>query len=135
MDILQIFFIFIETISVFATKLRMRHVDSSTDTESSPRGRDRSCQLPELYYEEQWIKKRTRRRGNLRKLARQDSRSFSEEEVRLSKSSSKKDHRRRARSESARYDQITFFIYFVNSRLKSLKFLSLETRNYANVEI
>ncbi|KAK1132572.1 hypothetical protein K0M31_013956 [Melipona bicolor] len=83
----------------------MRHVDSSTDTESSPRRRDRSCQLPELYYEEQWIKKRTRRRGNLRKLARQDSRSFSEEEVRLSKSSSKKDHRRRARSESARYEE------------------------------
>ncbi|XP_043525076.1 ankycorbin isoform X3 [Frieseomelitta varia] len=90
---------------VFATKLRMRHVDSSTDTESSPRRRDRGCQLPELYYEEQWIKKRTRRRGNLRELARQDSRSFSEEEVRLSKSSSKKDHRRRARSESARYEE------------------------------
>ncbi|XP_048269727.1 protein phosphatase 1 regulatory subunit 12A isoform X7 [Bombus terrestris] len=90
---------------VFSTKLRMRHLDSSTDTESSPRRQDRSCKLPELYYEEQWIKKRTRRRGNLRKLARQDSRSFSEEEVRLSKSSSKKDHQRRARSESARYEE------------------------------
>ncbi|XP_043603627.1 ankycorbin isoform X4 [Bombus pyrosoma] len=90
---------------VFSTKLRMRHLDSSTDTESSPRRQDRSYKLPELYYEEQWIKKRTRRRGNLRKLARQDSRSFSEEEVRLSKSSSKKDHQRRARSESARYEE------------------------------
>ena len=87
---------------VFAAKLRMRHVDSSTDTESSPRRRGRGRKLPDLYYEEQWIEKRTRRRGNLRKLARQDSRSFSEEEVRLSKTSSKKDHQRRARSESAR---------------------------------
>ncbi|XP_026669217.1 nucleolar protein dao-5-like [Ceratina calcarata] len=82
----------------------MRHVESSSDTESSPRRRGRSCKLPELYYEEQWIEKRTRRRGNLRKLARQDSRSFSEEEIRLSKTSSKKDQRR-ARSESARYDE------------------------------
>ncbi|XP_076666594.1 uncharacterized protein LOC143368117 isoform X2 [Andrena cerasifolii] len=90
---------------VFAAKLRMRHVDSSTDTESSPRRRGRGRKLPDLYYEEQWIEKRTRRRGNLRKLARQDSRSFSEEEVRLSKTSSKKDHQRRARSESARYDE------------------------------
>ncbi|XP_017765750.1 PREDICTED: ankycorbin, partial [Eufriesea mexicana] len=90
---------------VFAAKLRMKHVDSSTDTESSPRRRGRSSKLPGLYYEEQWIEKRTRRRGNLRKLARQDSRSFSEEEVRLSKSSSKKDHQRRARSESARYEE------------------------------
>lgn len=86
---------------MFAAKLRMKHVDSSTDTESSPRGRGHGHKLPELYYEEQWIEKRTRRRGNLRKLARQDSRSFSEEEVRLSKTSSKKDQRR-ARSESAR---------------------------------
>ncbi|XP_012153626.2 uncharacterized protein LOC100881453 isoform X1 [Megachile rotundata] len=90
---------------VFAAKLRMRHMDSSTDTESSPRRRSYSHKLPELYYEEQWIEKRTRRRGNLRKLARQDSRSFSEEEVRLSKTSSKKDHQRRARSESARYEE------------------------------
>ncbi|XP_076235051.1 uncharacterized protein LOC143179622 [Calliopsis andreniformis] len=89
---------------VFAAKLRMKHVDSSTDTESSPRRRY-SHKLPELYYEEQWIEKRTRRRGNLRKLARQDSRSFSEEELRLSKMSSKKDHQRRARSESARHDE------------------------------
>lgn len=91
------FLISIEIISVFAQKLRMRHMDSSTDTESSPCRRSRSYKLPELYYEEQWIEKRTRRRGNLRKLARQDSRSFSEE-VR----SSKKDHQRRTRSESAR---------------------------------
>nr|XP_034177587.1 ankycorbin isoform X1 [Osmia lignaria] len=91
---------------VFAAKLRMKHMDSSSDTESSPRRRSCSHKLPGLYYEEQWIeKKRTRRRGNLRKLARQDSRSFSEEEVRLSKTSSKKDHQRRARSESARYDE------------------------------
>ncbi|CAL7948566.1 unnamed protein product [Xylocopa violacea] len=89
---------------VFAAKLRMRHMDSSTDTESSPRRRGRSRKLPELYYEEQWVEKRTRRRGNLRKLARQDSRSFSEEEIRLSKTSSKKDQRR-ARSESARYEE------------------------------
>ncbi|CAK9807631.1 ANK2 [Anthophora plagiata] len=90
---------------VFATKMHMRHMDSSTDTESSPCRRGRSYKLPKLYYEEQWIEKRTRRRGNLRKLARQDSRSFSEEEVRLSKTSSKKDHQRRARSESARYEE------------------------------
>ncbi|XP_076638102.1 uncharacterized protein LOC143350130 [Colletes latitarsis] len=90
---------------VFAARMQMRHVDSSTDTESSPRRRGRGFKLPELYYEEQWIEKRTRRRGNLKKLVRQDSRSFSEEEVRLSKTSLKKDHQRRARSESARYDE------------------------------
>ncbi|XP_054011149.1 ankycorbin [Hylaeus anthracinus] len=90
---------------VFAARLQMRHVDSSTDTESSPRRRGRGLKLPELYYEEQWIEKRTRRRGNLKKLVRQDSRSFSEEEVRMSKTSLKKDHQRRARSESARYDE------------------------------
>ncbi|XP_076164553.1 uncharacterized protein LOC143145248 isoform X2 [Ptiloglossa arizonensis] len=90
---------------VFAARLQMRHVDSSTDTESSPRRRGRGFKLPELYYEERWIEKRTRRRGNLKKLVRQDSRSFSEEEVRLSKKSLKKDHQRRARSESARYDE------------------------------
>ncbi|XP_033324550.2 uncharacterized protein LOC117219480 isoform X1 [Megalopta genalis] len=89
---------------VFAARLQMRHVDSSTDSESSPRRRDRGHKLPDLYYEERWIEKRTRRRGNLRKLVRQDSRSFSEEEVRLSKSSSKRDPRR-ARSESARYEE------------------------------
>ncbi|XP_076225941.1 uncharacterized protein LOC116426546 isoform X2 [Nomia melanderi] len=88
---------------VFAARLQMKHVDSSTDSESSPRRRGRSYKLPDLYYEEQWIEKRTRRRGNLRKLVRQDSRSFSEEEVRLSKTSSK--DQRRARSESARYDE------------------------------
>ncbi|XP_076290231.1 uncharacterized protein LOC143213819 isoform X1 [Lasioglossum baleicum] len=89
---------------VFAARLQMRHVDSSTDSESSPHRRGRSHKLPDLYYEERWIEKRTRRRGNLRKLVRQDSRSFSEEEVRLSKTSSKRDQRR-ARSESARYDE------------------------------
>ncbi|KAG7203338.1 hypothetical protein KM043_010425 [Ampulex compressa] len=86
---------------VFAAKLRVGRFESSTDTESSPRRRGRRRRHPELYYEEKWIERRTRRRGSLRKLSRRDSRSFSEEEVRLSKT--KKD-RRRARSESARYD-------------------------------
>ncbi|KAL0118532.1 hypothetical protein PUN28_009299 [Cardiocondyla obscurior] len=86
---------------VFTAKVRIKHDDSSSASDSSPCRR--GYKHPELYYEERWIERRTRRKGNLKKLTRQDSRSFSEEEVRLSKISSKKDERR-ARSESARYD-------------------------------
>ncbi|XP_011155470.2 ankycorbin isoform X2 [Solenopsis invicta] len=88
---------------VFTAKVRIKHDESSTASDSSPCRRSRGHKHPELYYEERWIERRTRRKGNLKKLTRQDSRSFSEEEVRLSKTSSKKDERR-ARSESARYD-------------------------------
>ncbi|XP_011870567.1 PREDICTED: ankycorbin isoform X2 [Vollenhovia emeryi] len=88
---------------VFTAKVRIKHDDSSTASDSSPSRRDRGHKHPELYYEERWIERRTRRKGNLKKLTRRDSRSFSEEEVRLSKTSSKKDERR-ARSESARYE-------------------------------
>ncbi|XP_024873145.1 ankycorbin isoform X2 [Temnothorax curvispinosus] len=88
---------------VFTAKVRIKHDDSSTASDSSPCRRGRGHKHPELYYEERWIERRTRRKGNLKKMTRQDSRSFSEEEVRLSKTSSKKDERR-ARSESARYD-------------------------------
>ncbi|XP_014471094.1 PREDICTED: ankycorbin isoform X2 [Dinoponera quadriceps] len=77
-------------ILAFTAKYRTKHtVESSTASDSSSH--------PELYYEERWIERRTRR--NLRKLARRDSRSFSEEEIRLPKT--RKDQRR-ARSESAR---------------------------------
>lgn len=84
---------------VFTAKVRIKHDDSSTASDSSP-CRNRGHKHPELYYEERWIERRTRRKGNLKKLTRRDSRSFSEEETRL-KTSSKKDERR-ARSESAR---------------------------------
>ncbi|XP_012524095.1 ankycorbin isoform X2 [Monomorium pharaonis] len=88
---------------VFTAKVRIKHDDSSSASDSSPCRRGRGHKHPELYYEERWIERRTRRKGNLKKLTRQDSRSFSEEEVRLSKTSSKKNERR-AQSESARYD-------------------------------
>ncbi|XP_050446939.1 ankycorbin isoform X1 [Cataglyphis hispanica] len=89
---------------VFTAKFRMKHDGSSSASDSSPCRKDRRRHRhPELYYEERWIERRTRRKSNLKKLARRDSRSFSEEEVRLSKTSTKKDERR-ARSESARYD-------------------------------
>ncbi|EGI59460.1 Putative ankyrin repeat protein [Acromyrmex echinatior] len=88
-------------------KVRIKQDESSTASDSSPCRRGRGHKHPELYYEERWIERRTRRKGNLKKVTRRDSRSFSEEEVRLSKISSKKDDRR-ARSESARrYDDNT----------------------------
>ncbi|XP_029170605.1 ankycorbin isoform X2 [Nylanderia fulva] len=88
---------------VFTAKFRMKHNESSSASDSSPCRKGRGHRHPELYYEERWIERRTRRKSNSKKLARRDSRSFSEEEVRLSKVSSKKDERR-ARSESSRYD-------------------------------
>ncbi|KYN20221.1 Ankyrin-2 [Trachymyrmex cornetzi] len=88
-------------------KVRIKQDESSTASDSSPCRRGRGHKHPELYYEERWVERRTRRKGNLKKVTRRDSRSFSEEEVRLSKISSKKDDRR-ARSESARrYDDNT----------------------------
>ncbi|XP_018352608.1 PREDICTED: ankycorbin-like [Trachymyrmex septentrionalis] len=87
-------------------KVRIKQDESSTASDSSPCRRARGHKHPELYYEERWIERRTRRKGNLKKVTRRDSRSFSEEEVRLSKISSKKNDRR-ARSESARYDDNT----------------------------
>ncbi|XP_033229229.1 inversin isoform X2 [Belonocnema kinseyi] len=90
---------------VFSAKLRVKCADSSTESDSSPHRKSRRHLDPDLYYEERWIERRTRRRkGSLRRLARQDSRSFSEEELRLSKSHAKKDQQRRALSESARYN-------------------------------
>ncbi|XP_012054541.1 PREDICTED: ankycorbin [Atta cephalotes] len=92
---------------VFTAKVRIKQDESSTASDNSPCRRGRGHKHPELYYEERWIERRTRRKGNLKKVTRRDSRSFSEEEVRLSKISSKKDDRR-ARSESARrYDDNT----------------------------
>ena len=88
-------------ILVFTAKVRIKQDESSTASDSSPCRRVRGHKHPELYYEERWIERRTRRKGNLKKVTRRDSRSFSEEEVRLSKISSKKNDRR-ARSESAR---------------------------------
>lgn len=80
----------------------MKHDGSSSASDSSPyRKGHRRHRHPELYYEERWVERRTRRKSNSKKLARRDSRSFSEEEVRLSKTSTKKDERR-TRSESAR---------------------------------
>ena len=61
-----------------------------------------------MYFEERWIEKSTRRRvggSSPRKPKdRRGSRSFSEEELRLRKSSKRRDRERRARSESARYE-------------------------------
>ncbi|XP_043475374.1 ankycorbin isoform X2 [Leptopilina heterotoma] len=90
---------------VFAAKLRVKCPDSSTESDSSPRRKSHRHRDPDLYYEERWIERRTRRRkGNSRKLSRRDSRSFSEEELRHSKTQFKKDQQRRALSESARYN-------------------------------
>ncbi|XP_015585183.1 ankyrin repeat domain-containing protein 11 isoform X2 [Cephus cinctus] len=87
---------------VFAAKLKVKRAGSSSESESPSSGRRRrGFREPELYYEERWIEKRTRRRGSLKK-DRRDSRSFSEEEIRLSKT--RKDRERRTRSESARYE-------------------------------
>ncbi|KAL2717814.1 ankycorbin-like isoform X1 [Vespula squamosa] len=92
---------------VFSAKLRVERTESGTDTEGSPPRWNHGLKTPRVYYEERWIEKRTRKRGNSKKLLRRDSRSFSEEEVRLSKkkASSKKERQRRSRSESARYDE------------------------------
>lgn len=93
----------------------MKQTETSSDSELndiSPRRRQQHRHHrgdPDLYYEERWIERRTRRRANRRRLSRQDSRSFSEEELRHSKSSSKgpkgTDRHRRALSENARYDE------------------------------
>ena len=99
-------------ISVYTTKIRLKHVDTSSDSELNevgPRRRHHQHHYynPELYYEERWIERRTRRRANRRRLSRQDSRSFSEEELRHSKSSSTakaRERQRRALSENARYE-------------------------------
>ncbi|XP_067208662.1 uncharacterized protein [Linepithema humile] len=88
---------------VFTAKFRVKHSESSTASDSSPCRRNPAHKDPELYYEERWIERRIRRKSNLKKLARRDSRSLSEEKVQLSKTSSKRDERR-ARSESARYE-------------------------------
>ncbi|XP_051167156.1 inversin isoform X3 [Leptopilina boulardi] len=92
---------------VFAAKLRVKCPDSSTESDSSPRRKSHRHRDQDLYYEERWIERRTRRRkGNSRKLSRQDSRSFSEEELRHSKTQfNKKEQQRRALSESARYNE------------------------------
>ncbi|XP_023287770.1 ankycorbin [Orussus abietinus] len=88
---------------VFAAKLHMKRVESSSESEGSPKQHRRGLAEPELYYEERWIERRIRKRGSTRKVARRDSKSFSEEEIRLSKTS-KRNHERRTRSESARYE-------------------------------
>lgn len=64
---------------------------------------------PDTYYEERWVERRTRRRANRRRLSREDSRSFSEEELRHHSKASNtaakgSDRQRRALSENARYD-------------------------------
>lgn len=87
---------------VFAAKLKVKRRGSSSGSESDS---GRHHREPDVYIEEHWVEKRTRRRNTPRKHEdRRGSRSFSEEEVRLSKSS-RRDRRRRARSESARYDE------------------------------
>ncbi|XP_044583853.1 ankycorbin isoform X3 [Cotesia glomerata] len=87
---------------VFAAKLKVKRRGSSSGSESDS---GRNHREPDVYIEEHWVEKRTRRRNTPRKHEdRRGSRSFSEEEVRLSKSS-RRDRRRRARSESARYEE------------------------------
>ena len=98
---------------MFAAKLRVRHTETSSDSELndvSPRRRHHRHRHrdPELFYEERYVERRTRRRANRRRLSRQDSRSFSEEELRHSKSSSRTrdtERQRRALSENARYEE------------------------------
>ncbi|XP_047351752.1 ankycorbin-like isoform X2 [Vespa velutina] len=92
---------------VYTAKLRIERTESGTDTEGSPPRWDyHRLKAPRVYYEERWIEKRTRKRGNSKKLLRRDSRSFSEEELRFSKKASpRKERQRRSRSESARYDE------------------------------
>lgn len=68
-----------------------------------PRRSRRNRDTP-TYYEEHWIERRTRRRGNVKKFTRRDSRSFSEEELQLLKETTREDHQRRSHSESAKYD-------------------------------
>ncbi|XP_014602212.1 PREDICTED: ankycorbin isoform X2 [Polistes canadensis] len=91
---------------VFSAKFRVDRTESGTDSEDSPPKWDHARKAPRVYYEERWIEKRTRKKGNSKNLLRRDSRSFSEEEIRLSKkASSRKEYQQRSRSESARYDE------------------------------
>ncbi|XP_058799767.1 ankyrin repeat domain-containing protein 35 isoform X15 [Phymastichus coffea] len=88
---------------------RPRAADSSSDSGPEPggaaprrrqRGRRRRA---DACYEERWVERRTRRRASRRGPSRRGSRSFSEEELRLSKTSSRAvGRRRRALSEDAR---------------------------------
>ncbi|XP_015191770.1 PREDICTED: ankycorbin isoform X2 [Polistes dominula] len=90
---------------VFSAKFRFNRTESDTDSEDSSPKWDHARKAPRVYYEERWIEKRTRKKGNCKNLLRRDSRSFSEEEIRLSKKgSSRKECQQRSRSESARYD-------------------------------
>ncbi|XP_043505664.1 ankycorbin [Polistes fuscatus] len=91
---------------VFSAKFRVDRTESGTDSEDSSPKWDHARKAPRVYYEERWIEKRTRKKGNSKNLLRRDSRSFSEEEIRLSKkASSRKECQQRSRSESARYDE------------------------------
>lgn len=101
---------------MFSSKLRrVRHTESSSDSELNgvtPRGKQRHQRHrddPNTYYEERWIERRTRRRANRRRLSREDSRSFSEEELRhhskASTTAKSTERQRRALSENARYDE------------------------------
>ncbi|KAK0182649.1 hypothetical protein PV327_000764 [Microctonus hyperodae] len=89
---------------VFAAKLKVKRRDSSSGSDSYLSG-ESTRRKPDVYIEKHWIEKRTRKRSSPRKYEdRRGSKSFSEEEVRLSKSC-QRDRRRRARSESARYEE------------------------------
>ncbi|XP_034942548.1 ankycorbin isoform X2 [Chelonus insularis] len=88
---------------IFAAKLKVRQPTSSSESDDD----SENCKKrePEVYVEERWIEKRTRKRSNPKKYGnRRGSRSFSEEEIRMSKSSCRNQNRR-AKSESARYDE------------------------------
>ncbi|XP_066589677.1 uncharacterized protein [Prorops nasuta] len=80
---------------IFAAKVRLTRTDSSSSVDS----RDKH---PDHYHEERWIGGESKKSS--KRSTRRGSRSYSEEEIRFSKSSSKRDRERRAKSESSRYD-------------------------------
>ncbi|XP_028982291.1 ankycorbin isoform X2 [Diachasma alloeum] len=91
---------------VFAAKVKIERSNSTSPSDSE--SRHRRHRKANVYIEERWIEKRTRKHNSTPKKKhekRRGSRSFSEEEVRLSKDSCHQ-RPRRAKSESSRY-QVT----------------------------
>lgn len=89
--------------AVFATKLPCVVDDGKTSSDESNIYVTQKSKDPEPFYEERWIERRTRRRNRNKHSSRRGSRSFSEEELRVSKSRGEPTETRRAKSENARY--------------------------------
>ncbi|XP_044013213.1 ankycorbin isoform X2 [Aphidius gifuensis] len=84
---------------VFAAKLRIKKNASESSTTSECDFNHHRCHNADVYIEEHWIEKRTRRRNTKKN---KNNRSYSEEKICHLKSS-KRERERRAKSESARY--------------------------------